>query len=231
MKDVRFLRLAQILNMDAVPTVYHRPKARNSKDVPQLNALKVYSVVAPMELLKPKMKNRLDVRLLQQRQPQQQLLKLRQHQLNPTNLKLVLLTNSVKIHNMDVVKMVYRKQLVPDFMDAIVTRANLVVAPTKELQLKDQTKKVARRVFLNHLDVVVTASHQLMDRILRVAASNLDLAAVQTISMKLVDRISKIVDANIHPMDVVQIIKHRLEEATMTVAVANMLLTVAVRTS
>lgn len=127
--------------------------------------------------------------------------------------------------------MVYRKQLVPDSMDAIVTRANSVVALTKELQLKDQTKKAARRVFLNHLDVVVTVSHQLMDRILRVAASNPDLAAVQTISMKLVDRISKIADANIHPMDVVQIIKHRPEEATMTVAVANMLLTVAVRTS
>lgn len=132
---------------------------------------------------------------------------------------------------MDVVKTAYRKQLVPDSMDAIAKRANSVAAPIKELQLKDQTKKAAHRVFLNHSDVAVTVSHLLMDQILRVAVSNPDSVVAQTISMKRVDQISKIVDANIHRTDVVRIIKHPLEVATMTVVVVNMLLTVAVRTN
>lgn len=120
------------------------------------------------------------------------------------------------------------RQLVRNSMDAIVKRVNSVAVLTKELQLRELIKKVARHVYLNHSDVAVMVLHQLTDRIMKDVALSLDLVAAQIIRMKLVDRISKIVDANILPMDVVQIIKHRLEAETMKVVVASMLLMVVV---
>lgn len=114
-------------------------------------------------------------------------------------------------------------------MDVTVKRVSSVAVPTNERQQKDRTKKAVRRAYPNRSDVAVMVLHQLTDRILKAVAWSLDTVAVQITLMKLVDRILKIVVANIHPTDVVQIIKHRLEAAIMKVVVVSTLLTVAVQ--
>lgn len=231
MKGAQFLKLVKIPNMDAVQMVYHQRKARRTRDVRKLNALKAYSVVALMALRRQKTKKRLVVQSLQLHQRLQLLQKHQRPLRNQIPKHLRKLTSSVKTLHMAVVKTVSLKRLVLNSMDVIVKRVNLAVVLMNELQLKDQTKKVVPHVCLNHLDVVVTVLHQLMDRTMKDVALSLDMVAVPIISIPLVDQISKIVVVNILPMDVVQTIKRQLEAEIMKVVVANMLLTVAVQIS
>lgn len=75
----------------------------------------------------------------------------------------------------------------------------------------------------------MTVLPQLMEGIMKAAVSNPDMVAVQIMSMKLVDQISKIVAVNILRMDVAQIIRRQLEVEIMKDVVVNMLHMVAVQ--